>query len=582
VADRCHGRFRRIDAHFVLARPGFSRGAGRPRAGAALSAASVGFLAAACGGAGHPLATPSPVPDSSGTSSAAALGNPSHAVPSSVDRQISAMPLEREVGQVFMSYAYGRTATDAQPDMVHANQLLSGVDTAAQLVSRWHVGGLLLLDHNPLDVRQPTLSTNNLASSRSAAGFISGMQAASADGGDPPLLIGVDQEGGIVQRLGPPLTAFPAQMTVGAAPDGTSLARYEGLAIAQELRAMGVTLDFAPVADVNSNPANPVIGTRSFGDRPDAVAGLAAAEVRGLTAGGIAATAKHFPGHGSTSTDSHYGLPTVSADRATLERRDLAPFRTAVAASVPVVMLGHLLVPALDPTTPTSLSGPIVSLLRDDLHFGGVVATDGLFMAALRQRYPDDEIAVRALQAGVDLLVQPATISTAIPAVVAAVRSGRLPKRRLDDAVRHLLVLKRSLMSAPAGRWNLQQHAQLALTIARHGITVAADPRRLLPLHGAHVVGTSALATRLRVALAADGVQDGAATTISVDDPAVEARVQVEFGTPYALGRAPAGRTLVAAYDTSPASLQALADVLSGRTPAMGRLPVAIGPAQRP
>jgi len=168
VADRCHGRFRRIDAHFVLARPGFSRGAGRPRAGAALSAASVGFLAAACGGAGHPLATPSLVPDSSGTSSAAAPGNPSHAVPSSVDRQISAMPLEREVGQVFMSYAYGRTATDAQPDMVHANQLLSGVDTAAQLVSRWHVGGLLLLDHNPLDVRQPTLSTNNLASSRAA------------------------------------------------------------------------------------------------------------------------------------------------------------------------------------------------------------------------------------------------------------------------------------------------------------------------------------------------------------------------------------------------------------------------------
>lgn len=114
------------------------------------------------------------------------------------------MPLEREAGQVFMSYAYGRTATDDRPDIVHANQLLSGVDTAAQLVSRWHVGGLLLLDHNPLDVRQPALSTENLASSSTAAGYISGMQAAAKAAGDPPLVVGVDQEGGTVQRLGPP------------------------------------------------------------------------------------------------------------------------------------------------------------------------------------------------------------------------------------------------------------------------------------------------------------------------------------------------------------------------------------------
>ncbi len=593
MAGRRHGRFRRLDAFLVLIRPATAGGAGRSAAVAVALAVIVETMAGACGGAGHPLAVPIPARGSPGTAPpAGATGpagstgpdgptrstSPSSPAQPSIDRQIAAMPLEREAGQVLMSYAYGRTATDDRPDIVHANQLLSGVDTAAQLVSRWHVGGLLLLDHNPLDVRQPALSTENLASSSTAAGYISGMQAAAKAAGDPPLVVGVDQEGGTVQRLGPPLTAFPAQMTVGAASDATSLAREEGAAIGQELRAVGVTLDFAPVADVNSEPLNPVIGTRSFGDQPDAVAALTAAEVQGLAAGGVGATAKHFPGHGSTSIDSHYGLPTIAADRATLERRDLAPFRAAIAAAVPVVMLGHLLVPSLDSATPASLSGPVVSVLRNELHFDGVVATDGLFMAALQQRYSDDDIAVRALQAGADLLVQPASISTAIPAVVGAVRSGRLPKSRLDEAVRHLLVLKQFAPHAPAGRWNLQQHAQLALRIARAGVTVVGDPGRLLPLHSARVTGTSALATRLQVALAADGVADSAATTISVDDPAARARVQVAVGTPYVLGRAPADRTLVASYDSTPSSVQALADVLSGRARAVGRLPVALGP----
>ena len=255
----------------------------------------------------------------------------------------------------------------------------------------------------------------------------------------PKAVVAVDEEGGDVSRLyareGSPVLGAAA---LGAA-DDLVLTRATGRAVGADLAAVGVTLDLAPVADINTNPDNPVIGTRSFGADHERVAAHVAAWVEGLREAGVGACAKHFPGHGDTAQDSHLDLPTVDTDLDTLRVRELAPFAAAISAGADAVMTSHLLVRAVDPDTPATLSRRVLGLLRDRLGFHGAVVTDALDMVGVSGTRTVAEAAVLALAAGADLLCLGAEKDVALvrdvqAAVVAAVRSGLLAEERLRDA----------------------------------------------------------------------------------------------------------------------------------------------------
>ena len=307
-----------------------------------------------------------------------------------------------------------------------------------------------------------------------------------------PLLVAADLERGLAMRVRRG-TSFPDAMAIGATRD-TSYAFRIGLAIAREARALGISQNFAPVADVNTNPANPAINTRSFSDDPQLVRGMVASFVRGTQEGGCIATAKHFPGHGATGTDSHLDLPTIPADRAELDSVELSPFRAAITAGVRSVMVGHLAVPALeaDLRLPSSLSRPIVTdLLREQLGFSGLVVTDAMEMKGVVRDYSVARSSVMALQAGADLVLLPADDEVALNAIIAAARSGELQRSRLDDAVRHVLEAKRwaglgdrpwAPLSEIGARVGTGANLRLASDVARAAITIVKNDDRIIPL----------------------------------------------------------------------------------------------------
>ena len=282
----------------------------------------------------------------------------------------------------------------------------------------------------------------------------------------PNAVVAMDEEGGDVSRLyaleGSPVLGAAA---LGAA-DDLALTRATGQAVGADLAAVGVTLDLAPVADLNTNPDNPVIGTRSFGADHERVAAHVAAWVEGLRGAGVGACAKHFPGHGDTAQDSHLDLPTVDTDLDTLLVRELAPFAAAVAAGTDAVMTSHLLVRALDPDTPATLSRRVLGLLRDRLGFRGAVVSDALDMVGVSGTRTVAEAAVLALDAGADLLCLGAEKDVTLvrdvqAAVVAAVRSGVLAEERLRDAAARVDRLA-DLPPKPVTRAEVDHAAQLA------------------------------------------------------------------------------------------------------------------------
>jgi beta-N-acetylhexosaminidase len=269
---------------------------------------------------------------------------------------------------------------------------------------------------------------------------------------NPDAVIAVDEEGGDVTRLhaldGSPVLG-PAAL---GAVDDVELTRAVGRSIGAELTAAGINLDLGPVADVNSNPDNPVIGTRSFGTEPALVARHVAAWVTGLQEAGVAACAKHFPGHGDTAQDSHLELPTVDADLEVLRARELVPFAAVVEAGIASVMTSHIVVPAVDPDLPGTLSAPVLGLLRDELAYDGVIVSDALDMAGASAGRGIPEAAVLSLAAGADLLcigtdVAVATVRATQAAIVAAVHDGRLPEERLRSAATRTAGLRRYDMS---------------------------------------------------------------------------------------------------------------------------------------
>jgi beta-N-acetylhexosaminidase len=307
-----------------------------------------------------------------------------------------------------------------------------------------------------------------------------------------PLLVSADFERGASFRISD-TTSFPWTMAIGAT-QSDEFAFQEGRITAQESRAMGVHWIFAPVLDVNNNPENPVINIRSFGEDPERVARLGAAFIRGARQGGVLTTAKHFPGHGDTSTDSHVGLPVVQSDLSRLESVEFLPFRTAIAAGVDSVMTAHVAVPQVtgQPKTPATLDPRILTdLLRNSLHFNGLVVTDALEMGGITGQYWCGLAAVKAMQAGADVLLLPPDALIAINEVERAVRRGDISESRIDQSVEKMLALKSSLglsrnRTAPISRIGSiigsPENARVSQDIADRSITAVKDELHLLPI----------------------------------------------------------------------------------------------------
>lgn len=295
-----------------------------------------------------------------------------------------------------------------------------------------------------------------------------------------PAWVSIDQEGGRVARLREPFTRWPPMATLGRAGD-EALARRFGAALAAELRAVGITLDYAPVLDIHTNPANPVIGDRALADTAGEVARLGRVLVEALQDAGVAACGKHFPGHGDTSVDSHHDLPVVDHPPDRLRAVEFAPFRAAVEAGVAFIMTAHVLVPSLDVDQPATLSPVTLRLLREELGFDGVILSDDLEMKAVSARLPVPEAAVAAIAAGCDaVLVCSGDIDLqgrTLEALVRAVESGVIPRARFDAALRRGAAAKARFLagerpSAPAAThaWREivghERHAEIAREMA--------------------------------------------------------------------------------------------------------------------
>jgi beta-N-acetylhexosaminidase len=384
---------------------------------------------------------------------------------------------------------------------------MSTRDKAAQMVMPWISGGLAA--GSPGARRAARWATE-----LRVGGFIVGkgergattrslarlLRAAGGAPGGVPLLLASDLEWGAGMRLlgG---TLLPPLMAVGAAGD-TALAHAHGLATAREGRAAGINVALAPALDVNVNPANPIINTRSLGGQAATVARLGAATVRGLQAGGLVAVGKHFPGHGDTDQDSHLTLPSITGTRARLDSVELAPFRAAVRAGMGGVLVGHIAAPALTgDQTPASLSPAVITrLIRAELGFEGLVFTDALNMDGVAERGTSAEVALAAVRAGADVLLQPPEPERAVAAIVRAVERGEVSAARLDASVRRILAAKRRLGLLPgAGAASLgtgaaggadpaADAAGVARRIARRSITLLRDSAARLPVRGGRPV----------------------------------------------------------------------------------------------
>lgn len=389
------------------------------------------------------------------------------------DSLLAALTVRQKVGQLIVPWLSGAYA--AQDD--------SGFVEALRWVDSLQIGGIIISVGSPLDIA----SKLNTLQARSRL----------------PLLISADLEWGAAMRI-VGATAFPQVMAAGAT--GRPEDAYTiGSAAAIEGRAVGIHVNFAPDADLNNNPLNPVINTRSFGEDPRAVGQLVSAYIRGLHDNGMLATLKHFPGHGDTDIDSHLGLPVISADYARLDTLELVPFRTGIDAGADIVMSAHIAFPAFTSSDePGTLSAAVLTgLLRDSLRFRGLVVTDALTMGAIVAKYGAGEATVRAFLAGSDLLLMPANPDSALDAMTAAVANGRISMERLDTSVRRMLEIKRHLnlygrrtvslesIMATVGARRFQKQAQ---DLAVRALTLVRD-----------TAGTLARlrATRTRIALIA-------------------------------------------------------------------------------
>lgn len=362
--------------------------------------------------------------------------------------QLAELSLEQKVGQVIMGGFADPSADSATVAAVRDGSL----------------GNIILFARNCPDAKRVAALTRALQ-----------------DAAPIPLLIAADQEGGLVTRLNVGATPTPGAMALGATGD-TALAEQVAAMMADELRGVGINVCLAPVADVNANPANPVIGVRSFGEDANDVARFVVATLKGLQDQGVAACAKHFPGHGDTGVDSHLALPRIDRSLDDLERVDLVPFRAAIAAGVRLVMTTHIQFPALDPDRPSTLSRAILTgLLRERLGFQGVVITDSMEMQGITQDRTPAEACLAAFAAGADIVCpshERVDQAGAYALILAAVREGRVPLARLDEAVARVLALKQWLVSQGSLRADSAAFARLA-TPGHHEVAASAAGRAI-------------------------------------------------------------------------------------------------------
>jgi beta-N-acetylhexosaminidase len=439
--------------------------------------------------------------------------------------------------------------------------LFGGQDPSSveSLVRTYHLGGV-------------AFGGGNVGS----AGLTQEMTAAAQRGGDGrdwPVIVATDQEGGTVARLASVIPPLPAFMASGAARD-KSVVREAYTGEGSDMLGLGFNVDFAPVADLTAGLADPIIRTRSAGDQTADVSATVVAASGGLLAAGVVPTVKHFPGHGGVTVDSHLGLPIQSASIEALESYDLVPFRAAVKAGVPVVMMSHVAVTAWG-GAPSSLNPSAYEYLRNQVGFHGVIVTDALNMAAVAGS-GDGGPTVAALSAGADIVLMPSNTAAAHAQIVAAVESGRLTRARLDDAAARVITLMRWEAKLPRG----EADGDYALTLARAGIAVTS------PLCGGSLVGTTASISggwpeeraMLAAALAARGVGAGGGTTIRLVGAAGgsgAADVVVAMDGPWGLPQS-AATTRVGLFGRSAQSFAALADLLTGAVAPTGRWPVAL------
>ena len=409
-------------------------------------------------------------------------GSPAHAVGWAVDPEswvestLAGLTLRQKVGQMIMPWVMGDFSPEGSPSLERIHRL----------IDRDEIGGVIISVGTPLDVATKL----NTLQRRSRL----------------PLLVAADLETGAGFRMRgavhlPGLhdlggaTNFPALMAVGAA-DDPFLAYEMGRITAMEARAVGIHVPFAPVLDVNSNPDNPIINTRSFGEDPQRVGDLGVCFIRGMQEHGAIATGKHFPGHGDTETDSHLALPVIRTDRARLEAVELPPFRQAVEAGMGAIMTAHIAIPELtgEPSLPATLSPRVLTgLLRETWGFGGLVFTDAMDMNAIDRLFGRGEASVRAVEAGADVLLMPPNPDEAIRAVTQAVLSGRIPESRIDASVRRILSAKAAMGLHERRTVDLEEvhrvvgipaHTQVAREIAERSLTLLRNEGGVLPLRG--------------------------------------------------------------------------------------------------
>src|SRR5271154_7089446 len=537
-----------------------------------------------------------------------------------VESTLQRMSVDEKIGQLlFTTYHGSLTPTDsaAYAQMMHD-------------VEDLHVGGFINITHgSPLGIVKsqayPTAVLTNQLQAKSKL----------------PLLIGADFERGTAMRLDEG-TSFPTAMALAAA--GNPKDAYTmGKITALEARATGIHWIYAPDSDVNNNPNNPIINTRSFGENPQKVAEYVTAFVRGVQENGGLATAKHFPGHGDTAADSHIDLPVIRADRDRLEKLELIPFRAAIAAGASSVMTGHLSVPALEsePNIPATLSQNILTgVLRDELHFEGLVVTDAMDMGGITTRFAPGEAAVRAVLAGADALLMPPVPDAAFEAVQQAVKSGRISRERLDASVRRILLAKARLglnknrlvdLDAINEHFGTVASQNEAQKISDRGVTLLRDNNHILPLDGTKPSRALLLAfyadpepypgedlerelksrfdsvvtlradTRFinadTLKLPSPDTYDVAILALfvrvsdrkgNVDVPAEQAAlaeklfqsgkpvITVGLGSPYLIERFPQAQTWLAAFGISDVAQISIARALFGQIPVSGHLPVTV------
>ncbi|MEU7908155.1 glycoside hydrolase family 3 N-terminal domain-containing protein [Actinoplanes sp. NPDC049118] len=498
-------------------------------------------------------------------------------------------------GQVLMPYAYGDAADRVDKTAAAGNQNLAGVDTPAEMIAKFRLGGLILVGFTPDDPTRATNPATNVENPKQVRALTDGLQRAATQlPGGAPLLIGTDQEYGVVTRIRQGVTLLPSAMAFGAAgrPDLTEGAWR---AAGEELAAMGVNLNFAPVADTLGPQGSSVIGSRSFGADPKANSAQVPAAVRGMQGAGVSAALKHFPGHGHTTGDSHDGLPVVAQSKGQLAAEDLPPFAAGINAGAGVVMSGHLDVESLDKGVAATFSHKIMTdLLRTELKFTGVAITDAMNMAPA-MKWPPGEAAVRALNAGNDMLLMPPNLAGARDGILAALANGTLKRERLVEAATRILTLKfrgarpqpeLSTVASDAHQKAVSDADAAAVTIFRGACT---GPLVSGPVTVSASGGREAARVALVKALQAAGVQVQAAGGTVVHlvgygdrltDLSMEAAVTAMMDTPYLLAgsRSP---TLLATYSSSPLALAALANVLAGKAPAPGRSPVPVSTLPR-